>query len=198
MVERVIYKQKTTGTKNRGASSLVSSNIWMAHATSSGLKTPLLDNLVYQIWCRTVGVEKSITFDSRYEVTISQASNVLRIGLYTIHPLTFLPHELIVDGGTASNASTGEKTISLTVTNLPVHFYVAMVSQGGVAATMRTASGVQGWIHTFYGRNITVSSATSFGGFHEAGVSGALPSVATPVQSVVTSTDPFAITLGIP
>lgn len=197
MVERVIYKQKAAGTKNRGTSSPVSSNIWLPTGSSLGTVTPTLDRVVYQIWCRTVSVDKGITFNARYEVTTLQASNVMRIGLYTIHPVTFAPHELIVDGGTVSNSSTGEKTVSLTVTNLPVHFYVAAVSQGGAtAATIRTASGTQAWFHTFYGRDISVSSGTSYAGFFETSVSGALPSVATPVQSSIGSS--FGISLEIP
>jgi len=187
MVERNIYKQKAVGTKNSGSSSPVASNIWLPGG-ATGNFAPTLNNLVYQIWCRTIPVSKSITFNARYNVTTLQASNTLRIGIYTINPTTFKPDLLIVDGGTASNASTGEKTISLTVTNLPVHFYVACVSQGGVSANITSGTGTQAWFHTFYGRSFTVSDATSNACYSETGITGALPSVAGATQGPVGTT----------
>lgn len=187
MVERVIYKQKAAGTKNSGTSSPVASNIWLPGGATGNFATTL-NTMIYQIWCRTLPVTKSITFNARYNVTTFQASNTLRIGIYTINPTTFAPKDLIVDGGTASNASTGEKTISLTVINLPVHFYVACVSQGGVGANITSGTGTQAWFHTFYGRSITISDATSNACYSETGITGALPSVATPVQGPVGTT----------
>lgn len=198
MVERVIYRQRATGTKNTGTSSPLSSNIWLPNGTTSGFASMALNTVYYQLYCRTAKIDKSVTFNARYEVVTAGAISTTRIGLYTMHPTSFIPYELIVDGGTASNSSTGEKTVSLTAINLPVYFYVATVRQGTDVPIFRGGGGTQGWFHTFYGRSITVSSASSFGGWEETGVSGALPSTATPSMSNITSTSGIAMALEIP
>ncbi len=110
------------------------------------------------------------------DCTAAIASAVLRLGIYTAHPDTGRPFQLIIDAGTISGATTGAKTITLPrIIELPSGTYwIATLAEGASNATYRTATTYVGNI-----ANPATPSSSAIGGVELAGVpTGALPSFA--------------------
>lgn len=199
MTERRIYKYSILGAKGSGSVDPVTvSYIVPAAATTSG--GHVLNSLYLQPCAVSIPGAITRTINARVNVTSSGASsNVVRVGLYSIHPVTYVPHELIVDGGTASSTSGGEKVISFSVTNLPAYFFVGFVTQVGTACTITTASGNTNMITTHLGRTITVSDSVTYAAYVETGVTGALPSTSSAtLQSISGGIGSPAVILEIP
>lgn len=105
------------------------------------------------------------------------AGSVVRMGLYGT--TNGIPGTLVVDGGTVATtvaAGTGFKEVSISQVITAGLYWIAAVPQ--VAAP--------DWVHTGSAPQITVSQVTvdnsNYGGYGQAGVSGALPGTATPVD----------------
>jgi len=145
--------------------------------SSSATVTPTLNDLIYT-YVPYMGVRTYTTLKC-HVTTVGGSSNVIRMGMYSVDPSTGKPKDLILDAGTVSVTSgTGEKTIAISQLYRG-HFYLAYVSQVGSAAIFRGSASLNGAVgSSFYGRPVTVSTTTAYGGFSESGVSGALPSSA--------------------
>lgn len=153
--------------------------------------TPTLNELVY-MYVPYMGLRTFSTL--KCHVTTVGASNVIRMGMYSVDPSTGKPKNLILDAGTVgASVGTGEKTISISQLYRG-HFYLAYVDQTGTPAIFRGSLALNSAVgSSFYGRPVTVSSTTTYGGFTETGVSGALPSSAGTL-GLLTST-PVAVVI---
>lgn len=103
------------------------------------------------------------------------AGSVVRLGLYDTDTSTGDPGSLLVDGGTVDTTGTGFKEVTVSTTVTAGLLWIAAVAQVAVPDWIHTGSYPCIWI--------SETTPTNFipGGYGEAGVSGSLPSSATPV-----------------
>lgn len=85
-----------------------------------------------------VYVPITMTFDLiTTNVATAAASSVLRMGIWTPHATTFRPATLVLDCGTVSSATTGEKTISISQQLTPGFYWLGVNVQTAVNARTR-------------------------------------------------------------
>lgn len=118
------------------------------------------------------------------EVTTLGTGSLVRLGLY-LPDASNKPGAQIVDGGTVSAASTGIKglTVALSAVIPNSLVYVGVVAQVA-ACSVRRVSTESLWSMGIPSETITdVFRANTTIGYYQPGVTGALPSIATPVSS---------------
>lgn len=111
------------------------------------------------------------------ECTTAGASSVVRLGIYAVDPLTGLPSGApILDAGTVSTASTGNKEISISQALRASTYLLVAVQQGGTSPVLRAVS--------FHAPSVSFDAApNNFTSWQTTGVSGALPTTPTPAQT---------------
>lgn len=121
-----------------------------------------------------------LTID-RLAIRCTNAGNtnaVARLGIYANRADFDAPGDLVVEAGTALVDTTGDKEISFTATAIPDGLNWAATCVQEAASTTPSFRGLFAAL-TFMS-NSGLSNFDAYIGFHQTGVSGALPSTATP------------------
>lgn len=109
-------------------------NRWFAAPEGVGSPVALIQN---EMGVVPVTLQRAAKVDKlSVNVTTAAASNSMRLGIYADNGEGY-PGALVVDGGTASAATTGAKTVTFaTVTLPPGTYWLAYVLQGGTGAAV--------------------------------------------------------------
>lgn len=107
------------------------------------------------------------------------AGAVVRLGIYTASTTNGRPDALVLDAGTIdSNASTGLKEITISQAVGPGLVWLAAVSQTATCSLRMPNQNIGGFLH--WNNDATGIQTPGNNRWRETGVSGALPSTATP------------------
>jgi len=120
--------------------------------------------------------EQTISDLAIYVSGAAPAGGLLRLGLYSPHANGYQPGALIVDAGTVNSTTTGQKVVTGLSAVLPeglIFLATAVQGTGTGACSMYGGPGV------LLSGSISPSSTANFN-HYQAGVTGALPSTATP------------------
>lgn len=124
--------------------------------------------------------EQTISDLGIYVSTAAPAGGLLRLGLYSPHANGYQPGALIVDAGTVDSTTTGAKVVTGLSAVLPeglIFLATGVQGTGTGACSMYAGPGVL----------LSTSASPSSGAeanYYQAGVTGALPSTATPSGSL--------------
>lgn len=165
---------------------------WFAppYATSFANATTLSQLMYVPIW---IPEDVSEINGLAMESTGNAVGGFARVGLYLPHPTTGRPNALVVDAGALSADALGIKPFDIPATAVTPNSlaYVGVVSQT-VTFAMKFITGE--WLKAMGLPTATLFDlfrGTSAFAFYEAGVTGALPSVATPLSSYNTAAQPI-------
>lgn len=168
-LQAALYQQSENG----GQVSNVKYASGRYYGPSTEVSTGTAAAVIDRLWVVPFLVGQRTRFDriSIEITTVGTTGNVERLGIYGT--VNALPSNLIVDAGTVDGLVLGAPELVIDVTLNPGLYWLAMVSQVGVAANVRAL----GAGSSMYVGHTTAFLSSAFKSYRVDGVNGALPAV---------------------